>query len=136
MTASWGGFGILWNFSVTYVFIRPSRHTFRFIDENPYYTLCFFDKKYKKILNYCGSHSGRDVDKIRECGLEVLETDKGNLYFGQAKLVLECSKLYFSDFQPENFLDKKIDKNYPDMDYHRMYIGKIVNCLINENYHC
>lgn len=132
MTAAWGGFGFLWNVPVTYIFIRPQRHTFKFTEENQYYTLNFLEKKDKNILTYCGTHSGKDVDKIKESGLVPLETGNGNIYFEQSKLVIECSKLYFDDIRPENFLDKLIGRNYPKNDYHRMYIGKVVKCHVKE----
>lgn len=132
MTASWGGFGILWNVPVSYIFVRPTRHTYQFTEANPYYTLCFFENKYKSILTYCGTHSGKTVDKITECGLVPLETEKGNIYFEQSKLVIECSKMYYDDIRPGNFIDNAIEKNYPIRDYHRMYIGKIVNCLAKD----
>ncbi len=132
MTAAWGAFGFLWNVPVTCIFIRPHRHTFKFTEENQYYTLNFLEKKDKNILTYCGTHSGKNVDKIKESGLIPLETGNGNIYFEQSKLVLECSKLYFDDIRPENFLDKLIGRNYPKNDYHRMYIGKVVKCLVKE----
>ena len=132
MTAAWGGFGFLWNVPVTYIFIRPHRHTFSFTEENQFYTLNFLEKRHKNILTYCGTHSWKNVDKIKESGLVPLETNRGNIYFEQAKLVIECSKLYFDDIRPGNFLDKLIDKNYPKKDYHRMYIGKVVKCLIKD----
>ena len=34
MTANWGGIGFLWNKPVVYVFIRPERYTFDFMEEN------------------------------------------------------------------------------------------------------
>jgi len=46
--------------------------------------------------------------------------------------VLECRKLYFSDIDPEHFLAPEINKSYPMADYHRMYIGEIVNCMQRE----
>ena len=69
MTASWGGWGHLWNRDVTFSFVRPQRHTFGFMEQAEYYTLCFFDKEHQAALDYCGSHSGRDVDKIAATGL-------------------------------------------------------------------
>ncbi len=128
MTASWGGLGFLWNMPVAFIFIRPQRFTFQFVESNPFFTLTFFDAKYKNILNYCGSHSGKDVDKIKECGMTPLITEEGNVYFEEAKMVLECSKLYHGDIDPRNFADAKIQRNYPNHDYHRMYIGKINRC--------
>ena len=51
MTASWGGFGILWNEPVSFVFVRPTRFTYLFMEKNDFFTLSFFDHKYRKILN-------------------------------------------------------------------------------------
>lgn len=39
MTANWGGIGFLWNKPVVYVFIRPERYTFGFMEKNDYFTL-------------------------------------------------------------------------------------------------
>lgn len=84
------------------------------------------------MLSYCGSHSGETVDKIKETGLLPFETKLGNITFEQARLVLECQKIYFEDIHPENFIDRLIHRNYPKKDYHRMYIGKIVNVYSKE----
>jgi flavin reductase (DIM6/NTAB) family NADH-FMN oxidoreductase RutF len=133
MTASWGGFGILWNQPVAYIFVRPPRFTYRFLEENDRFTLSFFDERFRDALNYCGSHSGKDVDKMVETGLIPLITESGNIFFQGSRLVFECCKLYFHDLDPAKFLDKGIEKNYPKKDYHRMYIGKIENCWITED---
>jgi hypothetical protein len=47
MTASWGGFGVLWNKDVTFMGIRPQRCTRIFADANSIFTLAFFDKKHR-----------------------------------------------------------------------------------------
>jgi len=44
--------------------------------------------------------------------------------------VLACRKLYYQDINPDRFLDPKIENMYPQKDYHRMYIGEIVKCLV------
>jgi hypothetical protein len=69
------------------------------------------------------------VDKIKATGLSPVESPMGSIYFDEARLVLECRKLYFSDINPQNFILPEINGNYPDSDYHRMYIGEITNCL-------
>lgn len=130
MTASWGGFGILWHEPVSFIFVRPNRYTYGFLEKYNGYTLSFFDEGYRKALNYCGSHSGRDGDKAAAAGLTPLSTPGGNIYFEQARMVIECSKMYFSDIDPLNFRDDLIPKNYPKKDYHRMYIGRILNCWV------
>jgi flavin reductase (DIM6/NTAB) family NADH-FMN oxidoreductase RutF len=131
MTAAWGGFGFLWNMPVAYIFIRPQRYTYQFTEKDDFFTLCFFDTAYRNALTYCGSHSGKDVDKIKETGLIPKTTLNDNIYFEQAKLVIECEKIYFDDIKPEHFIDSSIDKYYPGKDYHRMYIGKIMQCLVS-----
>jgi flavin reductase (DIM6/NTAB) family NADH-FMN oxidoreductase RutF len=129
MTASWGGLGVLWNKSIAFCFIRPSRYTYGFMEKAQRYTLCFFDDTYRDALNFCGDHSGRDADKIAATGLTPVGAASGAVYFAQARLVLECSKLYFQDLDPDHFLDPAIEGNYRNQDYHRMYIGEIVRCL-------
>jgi flavin reductase (DIM6/NTAB) family NADH-FMN oxidoreductase RutF len=130
MTASWGSTGILWNKPIAICFIRPHRHTFGFADQHEIFTLSFFGNQYKDVLNYCGTHSGKDVDKIQKTGLKPLETPNGSVTFEQARLVLECKKLYADFLKEENFLVKNlIDKNYPLKDFHKFFIGEIVGCL-------
>ena len=127
MTASWGGVGVLWGKNVATLYIRPQRYTKEFVDNSDYFTLCFFDESYRKALNLCGSTSGRDVDKIKECGFTV-QAGAGNApYFAEAELVLVCKKRYVQPMKPECFTDETIDgKFYPQKDYHVMYIGQIV----------
>src|SRR6056297_324178 len=93
MTASWGTMGVLWNLPVAVCFIRPQRYTYEFAEKSKYFTLSFFENKYKDILNFCGSRSGRDFDKAAETGLKVFSTESGNIGFEQARLILECKKI-------------------------------------------
>lgn len=131
MTASWGALGILWNKHIAICFIRPHRYTFGFADHSDYYTLSFFDETYRDILNYCGSYSGRNVDKMAITGLKPVETALGNIIFQQARLILECRKIYADFLKPEYFIDPSIDgKIYPAKDYHKFFIGEIVECYI------
>jgi flavin reductase (DIM6/NTAB) family NADH-FMN oxidoreductase RutF len=130
MTASWGGMGVIWNKKVCFCVVRPTRHTRLFTDSSSYFTLSFFEEQYREVLNYCGTHSGRDVNKIKETRLTPLFGDD-TIYFAEARLVFQCKKMYYQDIDPGNFLDPTIDKrNYPLKDYHRLYVGEIVSCLV------
>ncbi|HBU70463.1 MAG TPA: flavin reductase [Elusimicrobia bacterium] len=129
MTASWGGLGVLWNKNVCFCFIRPGRYTYDFMENSVGFGLSFFGEEYREALNYCGSHSGRSENKALKTGLTPVFEDS-KVYFEQARLVLLCDKLYFSDINPMNFIDKAIDANYPKKDYHRMYVGEIKKCLL------
>lgn len=128
MTVSWGAIGELWNRDVAIVFVRPQRYTKEFIDSNEYFTLCFFDEEYRKTLQLCGTKSGRDIDKAAETGLTPVFSDK-TTYFEQAKLVLICKKIACQDMDPKGFIDKSIENNYKNGDYHTTYIGEIVKVL-------
>lgn len=130
MTASWGTLGELWNKKICTCFIRPVRHTYTFIEKVNYFTLSFFDEQHRDVLKLCGSKSGRDVDKVAETGITPVESGSGSVYFAEAQLVLECKKIYTHDLDPENFLDPKIHDEYPQKDYHRMYVGEVVRCLM------
>lgn len=129
MTASWGGFGVLWQKAVAFCFVRPSRYTRKFMDYGKYYTLSFYGDKYRDMLYLCGSKSGRDIDKAKEAGLTPCRADSGAVYFQEAELVVVCKKIYFHDFEPENFLTPEIAAVYENGDYHRMYVGEIVEVL-------
>jgi flavin reductase (DIM6/NTAB) family NADH-FMN oxidoreductase RutF len=129
MTASWGSLGILWNKPVAICFIRPHRYTYQFTEKHNYFTLSFLDEKYRDILNFCGSHSGKDTNKVARTGLIPVELGAESISFEQARLVFECRKLYSDFIKPENFLEGDIiARNYPIKDFHRFYIGEIINC--------
>lgn len=130
MTASWGGFGILWGKPVGYCVIRPQRYTYQFMEKTDRYTLSFYGEEHRAALNLCGGTSGRDGDKAAKAGLTPVEGEQGGVYFSQARLVMECVKIYFNDLDPKNFLDPSISQNYRDKDYHRLYVGEIKNCLV------
>lgn len=129
MTASWGGLGVLWGKPVATVYIRPQRYTLEFVEREDTFTLCFFGEAHRKALALCGSKSGRDVDKVKECGFTIA-TAEGAPYFEEADLVLVCRKSYWQDMDPAHFLDGEIDgKWYPEKDYHRIFIGEILEVL-------
>ena len=135
MTASWGGMGILWGGPVAFVFIRPQRHTYGFIEANARMTLSFFGEEYRSALNFCGSKSGRDYDKAAECGLTpVAETDENGraVWFNEAKLVLKVRKLYADPLKAEAFLDAEARAVYPQNDFHTMYVCAIEEVLVRE----
>ncbi|NLN65166.1 MAG: flavin reductase family protein [Clostridiaceae bacterium] len=133
MTASWGGLGVLWGKNVAICYVRPSRYTYSFMEKADHFTLSFFDASYRKALNFCGSHSGREYDKAAETGLVPVQIDDGAVAFQQARLVLVCRKLYYQDFDPKLFLVPELMKNYPSEDYHRMYVGEIIKSLSKED---
>lgn len=131
MTAAGGSMGTLWGRKVCFSFIRPPHYTYEFMEKADFYTLSFFEEQYRDILTYCGTKSGRDVNKVEDTGLTPV-FDDNTIYFAEARLVLICKKIYFQDIIPGHFLDAKIEESYPLQDYHRMYVGEIVKCLMTK----
>ncbi|MBO5944820.1 MAG: flavin reductase family protein [Clostridia bacterium] len=131
MTVSWGGIGELWNKDVCFIFVRPQRYTYEFIEKNDYFSLSFFGGEYKKELGVCGSKSGRDIDKMAETGF--LPIDLGEAVgFEQAKVNVVLKKLAYQDMKPDGFIDESIMKNYANNDFHRVYVGEIVKVIVEE----
>jgi flavin reductase (DIM6/NTAB) family NADH-FMN oxidoreductase RutF len=129
MTASWGALGVLWNKNIAICFVRPQRFTFQFLERSSHHTLCFFPSRLRKVLSYCGTHSGREVNKMAVTGLTPIAGEKGTVHFAEARLVIVCRKIYIQDLNPRGFLAPEIDEEYPDEDYHRVYVGEIDACL-------
>lgn len=125
MTVAWGGFGVMWEKNVIYSVIRPSRYTYEFIEKSDKFTLSFFRESHREALAFCGSHSGRDVDKAKATGLTPVGLE-GSVGFKEARLTYLCRKIYHQDFDPKLFLDTAIESHYPEKDYHRLYVGEIV----------
>lgn len=130
MTASWGGFGVLWNVPVVFVFIRPQRYTNEFITANSFFSLNFFNATYKDMLQFCGKNSGKTIDKARTCNLTTFETDNKTIAYEQSNLVIECKKLYAQQLQENSFIDISHLHHYPNKDFHIMYVAEITNCYL------
>ena len=128
MTISWGGVGVLWGKNVAFIFIRDSRYTKEFIDSNDFFSVSFLNDQYRDALNYCGSHSGKDEDKLKNAGLNwnyklsIPFVDEGNL-------ILLCQKLSATKINEDSFLTPDIKKWYTDGNMHTMYVAEILEVL-------
>lgn len=132
MTASWGGFGVMWNKEVVFVVIRPQRYTKEFVDEADSFSLTFFDKKHLKTLGYLGKVSGRDEDKISKAGYTVAH-ESGVPYFEEAEGVIVAKKLFAQPITEDSFLCKEIVGDwYPEKDFHILYIAEVTKVLEKE----
>ena len=127
MTASWGGLGVLWGAPAATIYLRPQRYTKEFVDREEYFTLAFFGEEQRKALTLCGSKSGREVDKVKECGFTVAQAECGAPYFEEAELVLVCRKLFVQDMDPACVRDERIFASYGEKGgWHRIYTGEVL----------
>ena len=125
MTVSWGGIGEIWGKDVVYIFIRPQRYTYEFLEKNDIFTLTFYGEECRDALRICGSKSGRDINKAEVCGLTPVFTDDG-VTFEQAEYTVVCRKMASQFIDPAGFEDNSIENNYANKDYHKVYIGEII----------
>ena len=132
MTASWGGFGIMWGKPVCVCVIRPQRYTNEFVSNSDRLTLSFLGGGNRDALKICGTKSGRDSNKIAEAGLDIIREDD-YAYFAQSRLTFVAKKIYVDEIKEGNFLDRTIiDSKYPLRDYHIVYVCEIEKVLEKE----
>lgn len=130
MTASWGGLGTVWEKPVAFCFLNPTRYSVSTMDSGDTYTISFYTEAYKDAMQYCGSTSGKNTDKIKGSGLTPIHTPSGALAFSEAWMILECRKILAQPISADAIVDKAIAAEWSKDGYHRMYVGEILNVWI------
>ena len=131
MTVSWGGLGTIWNKSVATVYVRLSRYTHEFMDNNDYFTVSFYPDDKKKTLAILGSKSGREMDKINGSGLTPVKAGE-SVSFKEAEITLVCRKLFRQRVELSNIPEEIVKACYGSGDPHDMYIGEVVDIIRKE----
>lgn len=134
MTIGWGTVGFIWRKPIFMVAVRYSRYTYELLRQANEFTVSFpLGIDLKKELMICGTKSGRDIDKFRECGLTAQPgQEMATPVIGQCNLHYECRLVYNSAMEP-GLLDAAIGQScYSDHDYHTLYFGEIAVCYLNE----
>ena len=128
MTIGWCQMGDLWNRNTCTVYVRPERYTYQLMENHDYFTVSVLPENCGDIMRLCGSKSGRDTDKIKECGLTLCSGTGDAPFFQEAEWVLVCRKLYVQDLSPECVKDADIFKFYTSAmgGWHRMYVGEVL----------
>ena len=99
------------------------------MEKHDYFTVSVLPETEKKTLALCGTKSGRETDKIRDCGLTLNYGAGDAPFFEEAQWVLVCKKMYAHDFSPEGVLDgTHVLPCYAqgECGLHRMYIGEVL----------
>jgi len=129
MTIGWGFVGILWGRPYFIVAVRKSRHTHRCIEATMDYTVNVPKRGMEGILQYCGTVSGRDHDKVKDLAMRLGKPRKVSspIILG-CPIVYECKVFYKMAIDPRILPKKIISEIYPDRDFHTFYFGEIVAC--------
>ncbi len=134
MTIGWANIGFIWGVPVFTVVVRKSRYTYRLIEKADEFTVSIpFNDKFKKELAFCGSHSGKNIDKFKECNLHIIKgKEVSTPVIKGCNLFYEC-KIKYKQAMEAKLLNSDIDKiHYADGDYHTFFYGEIVSCYYDE----
>ncbi len=132
MTIGWATIGIIWQKPILLVAVRPTRHTFGIIEQSNNFTVSVPYENMKEALMFCGTNSGRDCDKFRECNLSVIDAQKvATSIIRMHGLHFECRIVYKSAMDSSNLVEA-YEKLYPKKDYHTLYFGEILDCYETE----
>ena len=128
MTIGWASLGFIWGREVMTVLVRKSRHTFGIIERAGEFTVSVPLVDMQKELEFCGTKSGRDVDKLKKCRLELLPGIKVRTpIITVPGIHFECRIVYASPLDPARLIDA-YKHLYPEKDYHTIYFGEIMYC--------
>lgn len=128
MTIGWALIGFIWRKNVFMVAVRNSRHTFSIIEKAVDFTVTVPTADMKDALMFCGSNSGRDMDKFKACNLIPLSAQQTvSPVLQMPGIHLECRICFKAPMNPA-YLDPALDDLYPAKDYHTLYFGDIVAC--------
>lgn len=103
---------------LVYVSIRPSRHSYSIIKNLGEFVINIPDEKLVFAADFCGTKSGKEVDKFKEAGLT-----KEKAQIVKAPLIKEC---------PIN-IECKL-KEIKKLGSHDMFIGEIVAVNADDEY--
>ena len=133
MTIGWATIGFIWQKPIFMIAVRDSRHTFGLLEKTDNFTVSIpSGDGCREALKICGTKSGRDIDKFRECGLATAAARQvRSPIIATAGTHYECRIVYRSAMDPA-FLDADLERLYPKKDYHTLYFGEIVACYGTE----
>lgn len=139
MTIGWGTMGVEWGRKIFVAYVRDSRYTREMLDASGEFTVNVpMGEVDNRILSFCGTKSGREVDKVAELGLILEDGDAVSVPgIRQLPLTLECKILYRVK-QPVETIPEDIQKRYyphnaqGEQDFHYAYFAEIVNSYVIE----
>jgi flavin reductase (DIM6/NTAB) family NADH-FMN oxidoreductase RutF len=129
MAIGWATPGIIWGKPIFVVYVRPSRYTYKLIEQTNAFTVCVPDAQLKKAVAFCGSVSGRDHDKFAEMKLTAVPAKHVPApLIEECPISFECAVVHKNDVVPKALTEEIRSGAYPGGDFHRCYFGEILAC--------
>lgn len=127
MTIGWSTVGRIWNRKIMTVMVRPVRHTFSLMEVAKDFSVCVLPDQYRKQLNFCGTRSGRDVNKLEACNLHIEKCISADAFFISESIIhFECRMIHKHFLDPATMDPAMIKRYYPKKDFHMVYYGEIL----------
>ncbi len=104
--------------AMTYVSIRPSRHSFELIKNSGEFVINLVTKDLTYACDFCGVKSGRDMDKFKEMKLTAKKGEK-----------VDAPIIYES---PVN-IECKVKEIIP-LGTHHMFLAEVVSVSVSDEY--
>lgn len=127
MTIGWGTIGIVWGKPVFAVLVRPSRYTHELMEKAKAFSVNIPPQSMGDVCMFCGSKSGRDVDKVAETGITIqpgrsLEVPT----IADCPIHYECRILHKNQVDRTALVEDVMGTAYRSGDFHTIYWGEIV----------
>jgi flavin reductase (DIM6/NTAB) family NADH-FMN oxidoreductase RutF len=134
MTIGWGTLGVIWGRPVFLVMVRQSRYSWGLMEKSELFSVSFFSEAYGRELEYCGTKSGRKVNKLEDCKFHASDgIISPSLYIEESDFHYECRIIHKTPVDPAS-LNPDLMKRYyhPGNDYHTVYYGEILGTFLKE----
>ncbi len=131
MTISWGTIGFMWKKPVFTVMVRPSRYSYDILENGGEFTVSIpYSNKMKNALTICGTKSGRDIDKLKEAGIEYVTKEGFSVpVVKDCDMYYQCKVIYKHVLKDDKLPVDIKENSYKDGDIHTLYYGEILNCF-------
>lgn len=132
MTIGWGGINVVWYKEVFVAYVRYTRDTYEMVESGSEFTISVpLEKDLKKELAYCGTKSGRDTNKIKDCNLTLADGRKVEVpVITDCELHYECKVIYKQAMEPGMIPEEVKKRFYGNNNYHVIYYGEIVDSYV------
>ena len=104
--------------AMTYISLRPSRHSYDIIKQSKEFVINLVTKKLTYACDYCGVKSGKEIDKFKEMHLTAVKGAKVSApIIYESPINIEC---HVKDIIP--------------LGTHDMFLGEVVNVSVSDTY--
>jgi flavin reductase (DIM6/NTAB) family NADH-FMN oxidoreductase RutF len=132
MTIAWGGVNYVWNKPVFVAYVRYTRDTYEMLKNTDEFTINVpLTKDLRKEIGFCGTKSGRDIDKIHECNFTLQDGRTLNTpILADCDMHYECKIIYKQAMEPNSIEKDILNRHYANNDFHVIFYGEIKDSYI------